>query len=342
MIRRNLILVCIVMVSLVLSNKPVTAQQPFRVALVLPGSIADRGFNQSAYEGLKRIEKERGAKVAFSEKTPVERFERVYRDFADEGFNVIIGHGFEFGEVTIKVAPSYPNTFFLVTNNPGVDNPPANVAFIQPNSKDSAFLVGVAAGLATKSNVIGAIGGFDFPIILAQLEALRLGIKAINPKAELRTVYIGTFDDSTKGKEAAKALIAAGADVIYHQADEAGLGAIQAAQEAKVWAIGWGVDQRQIAPGTMLTTQIVDTGLMLLSEVKTIQDGKFKPGTTFFGLDSGVVGYAPLDEKAQAWTPFMDNLVSAIRVGVITVPFLPKDGAAKDLPGGWLNPPTGK
>jgi len=342
MIRRNLILVFIVMFSLILSNRPSAAQQPFRVALVLPGSIADKGFNQSAYEGLKRIEKELGAKVAFAEKTPVEKFERVYRDFADEGFNVIIGHGFEFGEVTVKVAPSYPKTFFLVTNNPGVDNSPANVAFIQPASKDSAFLVGVAAGLATKSNIIGAIGGFDFPIIVAQIEAMRLGIKAVNPKAELRAVYIGTFDDSTKGKEAAKALIAAGADVIYHQADEAGLGAIQAAQEAKRWAIGWGLDQRQIAPGTMLTTQIVDTGLMLLSEVKAAQEGKFKSGTTFFGLETGVVGYAPLDDKAKAWTPFMDSLVGAIKAGMITVPFLPKDGAAKDLPGGWLNPPTNK
>src|SRR5581483_5861435 len=337
MMRRRLVLALVLVLAVLplLAARP-TAAQTFRVALVLPGSIADKGFNQSAYDGLKLVEKELGVKTAYSEKTPTEKFARTFRDFADDGNNVIIGHGFEFADVAVKVAKDYPKTYFVVTNHPGVDNPPPNVAFIQPSSKDSAFLVGVAAGLATKSGVVGAVAGFDFPTIIAQIEAIRMGVKAVNPKAELRPVYIGTFDDATVGKEAAKSLIAAKADVVYQIADAAGLGVIQAAQEAKVWAIGWGLDQHAVAPDTMLTTQIVDTGKMMVEEIKLIQDGKFKAGAKFFGLDTGVVGYAPLNDKAKDLAPAMENVAAALKAGLINVPYFDKQDAAKDLPGGWL------
>jgi basic membrane protein A len=339
MLKRNALFVLIIALSLVLVVAPTAAQDGIRVALVLPGSIADRGFNQSAYDGLLLLESELGAEIAFSEMTPVANYERAYRDFADEEFEVVIGHGFEFAEVTVEVAPDYPDVFFVVTNHPGVDDPPENVAFIQPLSKDSAFLAGVAAGLATESNVVGAVAGFDFPTIVAQIEAFEIGMRSVNPDAELREVYIGTFDDANVGKEAAEALIAEGADVIYQIADSAGLGAIQAAEEAGAWAIGWGLDQQDIAPGTMLTTQIVNTGLMMMAEIELIQNGEFEPGSAFFGLSTGVVGYAPLDSSVEDWTPFMDSLAAAVDAGIISVPFLPEAGLAEAVNGGWLSTP---
>ena len=162
------------------------APAALRVALVLPGSISDKGFNQSAYEGLLMIESELGAETAFSENTPVADFQQVYRSYGDQGYDVIIGHGFEFGEVALEIAPEYPDTYFVVTNNP--EAAAANVSSVQPNSKDAAYLAGYLAGLMTESNKLGAVAGFDFPVIVAQMEGFKLGAFAAH--ADVRGVFV--------------------------------------------------------------------------------------------------------------------------------------------------------
>jgi basic membrane protein A len=295
---------------------------PLRVALVLPGSISDKGFNQSAYEGLLMIESELGAETAFSENTPVADFQQVYRSYGDQGYDVIIGHGFEFGEVALEIAPEYPDIYFVVTNNP--EAAAANVSSVQPNSKDAAYLAGYLAGLTTESNKLGAVAGFDFPVIVAQMEAFKLGAVAANPEAEVTIVYIGTFEDVAKAKEAALAQISSGADVVYHIADAAGVGVIQAAQEQGVYAIGWGLDQNSIAPETVITSEIVDTARMMYLEVKDIQEGIFDGTVRFFGLDTGVTGLSdyhglvPADVAQQ-----VEAVQQQILSGELEVPFIP-------------------
>jgi basic membrane protein A and related proteins len=333
-IKRFLFALILVVITLQSANFPLSAQpaaqaKKWKVALVLPGSINDKGFNESGFNGLMLIKEKLGVEVAYAESTPAANFERVIRGFAEDGSDVIIGHGFEFGDVMTKVSKDYPDQFFLVTNHPDLSGP--NLASIQPASKDSAFLVGVVAGLTTKTNKIGAVLGFDFPVIIGQVEAFRLAIKSVNPKAELQTVYVGTFDDPAKGKEAALAQISAGADVIYHIADTAGVGAIQAADSKGVKAIGWGVDQNPIAPKTVIVTQVVDTGDMVLEEVKAIIDGKFDGKAKTFGLDTLVVGISdyhglvPDDVAAQ-----VDQWKQAIISGGVTIPMITdRDGAKK-------------
>lgn len=319
-------------------RQPSRQQKKLRVALVLPGSISDKGFNESAYNGLKMLKEQLGVETTFSESTPSANFERVFRGFADDGNDIIIGHGFEFGDVAAKVSKDYPKQYFIVTNRPGISGP--NLAGISPNGRDSAFLVGVLAGLTTKSNKIGVVIGFDFPTLIAQTEAFRLGVKSVNPKAELSVSYIGTFDDPAKGKEAALAQISAGADLIYQSADSAGVGALQAAEEKGVKAIGWGVDQYSVAPKTVIATQVVDTAAMMVQEVKLIMDGKFEGKTIDFGLDTGVVGVSDyhglvppeIGAQVEAWR-------QAIMSGALTVPFLTDKDAATKLDPLKLPPP---
>ena len=302
---------------------PATAEAAkLRVALVLPGSISDQGFNQSAYEGLLMIESELGAETAFAENTPVADFQQVYRSYGDQGYDVIIGHGFEFGEVALEIAPEYPDIDSVVTNNNAASA--ENVASVQPNSKDAAYLAGVLAGLMTKSNSIGAVAGFDFPVIVAQMEAFKLGAKAANPEAAVTIVYIGSFEDVAKAKEAALAQISSGADVVYHIADAAGVGVIQAADEKGIYAIGWGLDQNAIAPNTVITSEIVDTARMMYLEVKDIQDGNFEGTVRFFGLDTGVTGLSDYhglvpDDIVQQIEETKQKILS----GEIEVPFIP-------------------
>ena len=306
------------------ATEPPAPEAPaaLRVALVLPGSISDKGFNQSAYEGLLMIESELGAETAFSENTPVADFQQVYRSYGDQGYDVIIGHGFEFGEVALEIAPEYPDTYFVVTNNP--EAAAANVSSVQPNSKDAAYLAGYLAGLMTESNKLGAVAGFDFPVIVAQMEAFKLGAIAANADAEVTIVYIGTFEDVAKAKEAALAQISSGADILYHIADAAGVGVLQAAQEQGVYAIGWGLDQNSIAPDTVITSEIVDTARMMYLEVKDILEGNFDGTVRFFGLDTGVTGLSDYhglvpDDVAQQVEATQQQILS----GELEVPFIP-------------------
>ncbi len=309
-----------------------------RVALVLPGSINDKGFNQSAYDGLQLIKTKLGLETTFSESTPSANFERVFREYADDGYDVIIGHGFEFGDVASKVSKDYPNQIFLVTSRSDLSGP--NLASIQARVSDAAFLVGVLAGLTTQSNKVGSIQGFDFPTLVAQTEAFRLGIKSVNPKADLIVSYLGTFDDPAKGKEAALAQISAGVDVIYVDADSAGLGSIQAADEKGAKAIGWGIDQNSVAPKTVIATQRVDTPTEMLQEIQLIMDGKFDGKAKQYGLETGTVGVsdyhglvsAAIAAQVEAWR-------QAIIAGAVTVPHLTDKEAAVKLDPLKLPPP---
>ena len=173
--------------------------EELRVAAVFPGTDQRRGFNQSGYEGLLAIEEQLGAEIAFSENTPVADFVNTYRDFADQGYNVIIGHGFEFGDMAMEVAPDYPDITFIVDSNPVVSA--ENVAGITGKTWEATYLLGVLAGLMTETDKIGGIAGFDFPILVAQMEAYRMGAESVNPDVEVTTVYIGSFEDVSRPRK---------------------------------------------------------------------------------------------------------------------------------------------
>lgn len=260
---------------------PTAAAGKLRVALILPGSISDQSFNAMAYAGLMAIKDQLGAEVAYSEAVPVAEFDETYRSYSEQGYNVIIGHGFEFGEPAAKIAPEFPKTYYLVTNG-NVSG--ANLASLEPLFEEASFLAGAVAGYMTKSNKVGAVGGMEFPIIVRGIEAFAAGAKYVNPQVQATTSYIGTLDDPAKGKEAALAQISTGADVAFHIADNAGVGVIQACQEKGVYAIGFGADQNPLAPKTVLTTFTVSYPALMVEAVRRIQEGKFEGTIQKYGL----------------------------------------------------------
>jgi len=297
-----------------------------KVALVLPGSADDKGFNQTAYEALAVLESEFNAGTAYSENTAVSEFEQAFRDYAEQGYDIIIGQGFEFGDVTMKVAPDYPDTVFLVTNNPDVKGD--NAQGLQPKSWEAAYLAGVAAATVSQSGKIGGIAGFEFPVIVAQMEAFKLGARSVDPDIDVTLSYLGSFEDVEKAKETARAMISDGVDVLYHIADAAGLGVIQAAQESGIRAIGWGKDQNDVAPDTVFTSQIVDQTKMIVEGVRSVEEGTFDGKPRFFGLDSPVLGLAPIralpDDLAAEVQTAVDQAKQAILDGEVEVPFIPE------------------
>jgi len=301
---------------------PAEAATALRVAVVFPGSINDEGFNQAGYDGLMTIKEKFGAEVAFSENTPVADFVNSYRDFADQGYNVIIGHGFEFGDIALEVAPDYPDVKFIVGSNPDVSA--ANVAGITGKSWEAAYLLGVLAGSMTKTGKIGGIAGFDFPILVSQMEAYRLGAESVRPDVEVTVVYIGTFEDVSKAKEATLAQASAGVDVIFHIADAAGVGILQAVEEAGIWGIGWGLDQNHLAPKNTISSLLFSGGELLIQDVQKVVDGTWTGEVRLYGLATEVVGIAdyhglvPDDVAAKVEEARQKILSGALEVPYIT------------------------
>jgi len=288
-----------------------------KVAMVLPGPINDKGFNQSGYDGLKQCEAD-GAEINYQEKTPVPDFEKAFETLAQSN-DMVIGHGFEFGEIAHKVAPDFPDTDFVVTSNP-LEPEDSNVQHLMPNSTQGAYLAGVAAGKTTTSNKLGGIAGFDFPVLEQQMKAVEAGAQSVNPKATLETVYLGTFDDVAKGKEAARSQAASGVDVIYHIADAAGVGVIDGAEEEGIKAIGWGVDQSALAPKTIIASQLVDQAKMISDSCQEAIDGKWKGGLVVDGLQSGLVDLTPVKNAPAGTQEAVDKARAAIIDGSAEVP----------------------
>lgn len=280
------------------AGPPIIAADDLRIAMLLDGPINDQGWNQGAYDGLAALKVKYLAEGAYTESVPRADMETVFRDYAERGYNIIIAHGFEFSDAAAKVAEDYPDAIFIITHGTsGVSG--GNVATIQYEEEQIGFLCGVIAGHMTESNKVAAIGGYEIPPIAIPFEAFTLGAKEVNPDVEVSVSWIDSWTDIAKMKEAASAVIANGADVVFPVASGASAGGLDAAQEEGVWAIGYSGDQYVFAPEVTLTSGIVDTGLSIELVVDKIVDGTFEPTDYWFGLKEGVLRLAPYHETAD-------------------------------------------
>jgi basic membrane protein A len=247
-------------------------EKPLRVAMVLPGPITDGGFNTGGKAGLDALAERFKAETAFSDAVPPTDYVEVFRDFASQGFNIVIGHGNEFNDAAMTVKDEYPNAYFIVLG--GQDTPGGNVISAVYHEAQAGFIPGYIAGKMTKTNRVAAIGGFDFPGIIAQLEGFRQGVEYANPNAKVEITYIGTFEDVAKAKEAALAQIDAGADVVFHIVDNAGVGVFEAVKERNVYGVGFAADQSSAAPDNVITSETIDFGNLYGAAVEVALSGE--------------------------------------------------------------------
>lgn len=294
-----------------------SAPDTMRIALLLPGAISDGGWNANAYEGLMKL-KEKGHDVAFTEGIPVPNIEEAFRNYAEQGYDLIIGHGFEFGEPALRVAPSFPDTRFYVSGKmpPNTTLEP-NVGFLDQKEYEAAYLAGVLAGQMTKTNKIGYIGGLEIPTQLANLAAFTKGVEAVNSDAQVMGVITGTFEDPAKGKEAAQAQIDNGADIICQTADSTGMGAIEAAKENGVYLIGYGGDQNELAPDLMLTSIVIDIPRCIELQVDKIKEGTFG-GVWKAGVAEGITDIAPYHALESVIPDEVKQVVEQTRQDIIS------------------------
>lgn len=269
-------------------NATDTAQSAMKVALLTPGPISDQSWNAGAYQGLQRIKDSLGATVSHIQtKTPAE-FEENFRQYGAQGYALVFGHGFEFQDAARRVGPEYPKTMYVVSSADAAQ--PPNVAGIQFAFAEASYLAGLVAGSMTKSMVVGAIGGTEIPPVRESFDAFTQGVHEMAPTARVLRAYIGNWDDVSAGKEQATAQINQGADVIFQNADAAGLGVFQAARETnRALIIGSNSNQNSVAPEITLGSVVIDLPHAFITVARSVADKSFKPERISLGTSSRVV-----------------------------------------------------
>ncbi|MCD8249742.1 MAG: BMP family protein [Lachnospiraceae bacterium] len=294
-----------------------------KVALILPGTANDKGWNQEAYDGLLEIE-EAGIETAYAESVAASDYETTFRAYADQGYDVIIGHGSEFEDAASKVAEEYPDLYFGCTSSDIYAEP--NLFSLQNLNNEQGFIAGVVAALATETGIVAAIGGMEVPSIQSYILGFEQGVAYVDNGTTALTCYVGTFDDATKVKEQALAYVEQGADIVTHDADEAGLGLFEAIAETPdgVYAIGAVKDQYEECPDKVLTSATNAIGSAMAKVVEDYANGTDIEAICYkYGIAAGVIGLADWHNCADVLTDeekaYVDEVMEMIANGDIVV-----------------------
>lgn len=275
-----------------------------RVGIVYDlGGKDDKSFNTAAYEGVTRAAKDFPIVLRDVEPGDPTALEPSMRAFAERGYDLIIGVGFDQAPVMTSVAQDYPNLKFAIVD--GVIDLP-NVACLVFKEHEGAFLVGIIAARMTKTGKLGFVGGMDIPLIHKFETGYEEGARYADPKIQVFQNYVGVTDTAWnnpgKGKELATAQIERGADIVFQAAGNSGLGVFDAAEEQDKYAIGCDSNQNWIKPGFILTSMVKRVDVAVYNAVKQLVDGDFKGGIHEFGLENDGVGYA-IDKYDEALIP---------------------------------------
>ena len=266
------------------------ADDTMKVALCVTGAVNDMGFCQSAYDALVLLEEKYGCEIAYTENVQPADMAAVFTDYAANGYDIVFGHGFQFGDPALEVAPLYPDTYFICAESNAAAE---NVATYIVSCEQGGYVEGVLAARMSESGKVGYIGPVEGASLIKIMNGFEDGAKSVNPDIEVQTAWTGSFTDTALAKEAAKAMIDSGVDFIAHDANECGNGAILAAQEAGIWATGDSYDQHDLAPDTVLTSSMYHFSVVYETAYLDVVNGNFKGELKYLGMAEGAVEMAP-------------------------------------------------
>jgi basic membrane protein A and related proteins len=265
------------------------AADKIKVAAVYVAPV-EQQWNSRLHKALRAAQERGEIEYAYSESVAMTDEERVIREYADKGYQLIVADSFSNEEGFREMAKEYPQTKFLMASSfgPQGDNYAVFDNFIQ----DASYLTGMIAGGITKSGVIGMVGGYPIPEVNRLMNAFNAGVLETRPEAKFLVNFIGSWFDPPKAKEAAFAQIDAGADVLYAER----FGVTDAAQERGVLAIGNVIDTQPQYPNTMVASAIWNTEPMIDAAIEKVRDGTFTGESyeKYASLKAGGAELAPL------------------------------------------------
>ncbi len=274
------------------------SKSDFKVALITPGPVNDSGWSALAYDGLQGIKAVMGAEVANQVATGND-IKEAMRSYAQKGYKLVFGHGFEYNEPGVQVAKDFPDTVF-VSSSGGLTA--KNAGAIRFYLEQSFYLAGVLAAKTSKSGVVGMVGGPDVPSIKSTFKAFRAGAMATNPSIQVLEIFTGSNDDVAKAKQAAEQMIGKRADVLIHQANAGAQGIFNACKEGKAWAIGANLNQNDNESGVIIGSATIVAKPAFLEVAKLVKDGKFDGSVIQLGMEKGAIDFV-FNDKLKASLP---------------------------------------
>jgi simple sugar transport system substrate-binding protein len=284
--------------SLAAEPSPPASKSPVKAAFVYVTPVFEAGWTHQHDQGRKAVEKALGAAVKTTVVDNVAEgadSERVVRDLAQQGHDVIFTTSFGYMEPTLKVAKEFPNVKFESITGYKTD---VNVSVANARYYEGRYLAGVAAGRMTQSNVAGYVAGFPIPEVLQGLNAFTLGMRSVNPKAQVKVIWLNSWFDPAKERDAAFALFNQSVDVIsFHTASNA---VMVAAQERGKMAIAYHSDMRKVAPDAQLMAVTHEWGAYYTQRVSDVQKGQWRTGNVWAGLKEGMIRVGDFGPKLPA------------------------------------------
>lgn len=298
--------------------------EPFRVAVVMPSAINDMAFSQSMYDALLRIQEEMGGpdafEIVYSENMfVVDDAAAAIRDYASQGFNLVIAHGSQYGSSLQEIAPDFPETSFAWGTTAETFGQP-NIFAYEAASQEGGYVNGVLAATLSESNTIGVVGPIEVGDAKLYVDGFKAGAVATTPDVTVNVNYIGSFSDVALASEAATTHISAGADVMTGSAQMV-VGAIGKAEESEVLWFGTQSNQTSLAPTVVVASQVYHWEVVLKEMLSLIDAGTLGGQSFKIDLANGglVIEFNPdyaLPEEAQA---LADTTIQGIIDGTITI-----------------------
>jgi len=296
--KKTLAVFCVLIVALATFGcakkaEPVAAPaavEPYKVAFIYIGVPGDLGWTHEHDTGRLQVEAALGDKVktAYMENVPEgPDATRIIRQYAQDGYDMIFATSFGYMDPMVEVAAEFPKVKFIHCSGYKTAD---NMSTYFGRIYQARYLAGIVAGKMTKTNIIGYPGAFPIPEVVRGINAFTLGVRSVNPKAQVRVVWTNTWYDPVKEREAAVALLDAGADIITQHQDT--VEPQKAAQERGMVSIGYDSDMRKFVGDTVLTSPVWNWGPYYVDTVKKGMDGTWKSGQYWEGLSADVVRLA--------------------------------------------------
>lgn len=299
---------------------PQQTGKTYKLAAIFPGVITDADYNTLAYVGISELQKATGIETAYSESVAVPDVDRVMREYIDAGYNIIWTHGGQFLTQTVDLAKQFPDVIFIGEGDAPVADAPANLWLIDRNFHVGFYGIGALAAKATQTGKIGYLGGLALPFSYAEVHAVQQAIKDLGLDVEVKAVWAGDFNDPTKARQVADALIAEGCDVIMGSLNLGMFGLFEAvkASPTKVLVTAKYTDKSTYAPDNYMTSLLYDFAGPLKEIYAKIQAGE-TGGYYPLGFATGVALQTPLKNVSPEIQAEMDTLLADLRAGKIEV-----------------------
>ncbi|MEO7496330.1 MAG: BMP family ABC transporter substrate-binding protein [Massilia sp.] len=307
---------------------PAGAAEPLKVGFIYVGPVGDAGWTYAHDQGRLAMEKNLAGKVksTFVENVPEGAdAERVIRKLAADGNTLIFTTSFGYMNPTEKVAKAFPKVVFEHATGFKTGK---NLGVYETRLYEGAYLLGVVAGKMTKSNTIGVVASFPIPEVIRNINAFTLGAQSVNPAVKTKVIWVNSWYDPAKERQAAETLIAQGADVLNQNTDSPAT--LQVAQEKGIYAFGWDSDMSKFAPKAHLTASTNNWGDFYTETAKAVMAGTWKSGEVRGGLKEGMVKMSPLN---PAVTPEAAKAFEAKKAAIAGGTFHPFQGPVKDQSG---------